>query len=107
MSDTDRQLTRSASGKEQALVNFHRQLRRDGLTVSSLAKRAFVGRTQLTLMLNGTRSGRQSWKHVIPCLSDAALFHLKQCSAWNNYAAEALVDLQAMRRAVATATLSP
>lgn len=82
-------LERTASGKEAALVEFQRQLRRDGMTVSDLAALSRVGRTTLTLMLNGSQSGRQTWKHVIPLLSNEALFRLKQCSAWNNYAAAA------------------
>lgn len=79
-------MTLTASGKEAALVAFYGQLRRDGLTVTDLAVLSKVGRTTLTLMLNGERSGRQSWKHVIPLLSNEALFRLKQCSAWNDHA---------------------
>lgn len=88
---------RTASGKEAALVAFYRQIRRDGLTVGDLARLANIGRTTLTLMLNGARTGRQSWKHVIPLLSNEALFHLKQCSAWNNYAATAASEMEASK----------
>lgn len=98
-------VTRTASGKEQALVDFYRQLRRDGLSVSALARRAFVGRAHLTQVLNGKREGRETWKHVLPALSDAAVFQLKQCSAWNEHAAAALVDWQAMQRAVGAARM--
>lgn len=79
-------MQRTASGKEAALVEFYRQLSLDGYTVTELADFAKIGRTTLTLMFNGTRTGRQSWKHVIPLLSNEALFRLKQCSAWNHYA---------------------
>lgn len=93
----------TASGREQALVTFYGQLRRDGLTATALARRARVGRAYLTRVLNGRESGANTWKHVLPVLSDAAVFYLKQCSAWNNYAAAALVDLQGQQRAVDTA----
>lgn len=91
----------TASGKEQALVKFYAQLARDAAarpgvfpgTVTELAARARLGRTTLTLMLNGSRTGRQSWKHVLPHLSVSALFHLKQCSAWNSHAEHALQTL--------------
>lgn len=90
-------ITRTASGKEAALVRFYRQLAADAAarpdvfpgTVAELAARAGVGRTTLTLMLNGQRSGRQSWRFVLPLLSIPALFHLKQCSAWNNHVQDA------------------
>lgn len=88
----------TASGKERALVEFYAQLGRDAAarpavfagTVTDLAGQARIGRTTLTLMLNGARSGRQSWKHVLPHLSVEALFRLKQCSAWNTHAERAL-----------------
>jgi len=82
-------IIRTASGKEAALVAFYQQLGRDGMTVGDLAAYARISRPQLTLMFNGHRTGRQSWKHVIPLLSKEALFRLKQCSAWNNFAEEA------------------
>lgn len=82
-------MQRTASGKEAALVAFYEQLARDGLTVGDLAALARVGRCHLVQMLNAQRTGRQTWKHVIPLLSNAAVFHLKQCSAWNNFAAKA------------------
>lgn len=81
-------MTRTASGKEQALVDFYAQLARDGMTVSGLAKKARVGRAALTEVLNARRGGKHTWKHVIPLLSPTALSLLKQCSAWNKYAAE-------------------
>lgn len=78
--------SRTASGKEQALVDFLNQLDRDGLTVGDLAQMARVGRSHLEQVINGHRSGKHTWKHVIPLLSKEALLHLKQCSAWNNFA---------------------
>ena len=81
--------TLTASGKEQALVDFYRQLEREGLNCTILATKARVGRAYLTRVFNGHTSGRSTWKHVLPLVSDAAQFHLKQCSAWNNYAAAA------------------
>ena len=82
----------TASGKEQALVEFYWQLRRDGMTAGELAQRARVGRTALTLIFNGRRCGRDTWKHVLPLLSATALYRLKQCSAWNRYAEAALAQ---------------
>ena len=83
-------VTRTASGREQALVDFYRQLGRDGHTVTSLAEAARVGRAHLERVLNGHLSGRHTWKHVLPLLSEAALCHLKRCSTWNEYAGQAL-----------------
>jgi hypothetical protein len=86
---------RTASGKESALVAFLAQLDRDGFTVTDLAAVARVGRSNLEQALNGARNGRHTWKHVIPLLSNEALFLLKQCSAWNNFASEAMTVSQA------------
>jgi hypothetical protein len=90
--------TRTASGKPAALVEFYRQLARDAAarpgefagTVTELAARARLGRCALVQILNGQRPGRHSWKHLLPELSVEALFHLKQCSAWNGHAQAAL-----------------
>lgn len=81
-------MIRTASGKEQALVDFYAQLAREGTNVTDLARRARVGRTALTLLFNGRRNGQRTWRLVLPLLSPAALFHLKQCSAWNAFASE-------------------
>lgn len=79
----------TASGKEQALVDFYAQLQREGLTATELAARARVGRAYLTRVFNGRVTGANTWKHVLGHLSPAALFRLKQCSAWNKYAERA------------------
>lgn len=80
----------TATGKEAALVAFYVQLRRDKLNATVLARLAGVGRAYLARVLNGHETGKNTWKHVIPLLSKSALFHLKQCSAWNNHAEAAL-----------------
>jgi hypothetical protein len=103
-------ITRTASGKEAALVQFYRQLAADAAarpvvfagTVLELAKQTRIGRTTLILMLNGDRTGKHSWKHLLPYLSVPALFHLKLCSAWNIHAEEALAAMLA-EQAAATA----
>lgn len=87
-------MIRTATGKEAALVAFYEQLSRDGMTVTDLSDRARVGRTNLTLLLNGRRSGKHTWKHVLPLLSKKALFLLKQCSAWNTTAEKELGHLK-------------
>lgn len=87
--------SRTASGKEQAFVDFQNQLDRDGLTIGDLAELARVGRSHLEQVFHGKRTGLQTWKHVIPLLSKVALLHLKQCSAWNTHAEAALVAQQA------------
>lgn len=89
-------ILRTATGKEAALVKFYEQLGRDGLTVSSLAEKARVGRAALTEVFNGRRGGKNTWKHVLPLLSAEALSLLKQCSAWNQSAerAEAWLDYE-------------
>lgn len=94
-----RNVSLTASGKEQALVNFYAQLRRDGIpTVTVLAARTHVGRAHLARLLsancNGRQTGRFTWKHILPVLSPAALFALKQCSAWNDWAEKALVEFE-------------
>lgn len=89
----------TATGKEQALVDFYRQLRAEGLTATDLARRARVGRAHLARILSarcmGRQTGRQTWKHVLPHLSPAALSALKQCSAWNAHAERALAEIEA------------
>ena len=79
-------IERTATGKEKALVEFYTQLQRDGMNVTTLALRARVGRCALVQIFNGRRSGKHTWKHVFPLLSQEAVCHLKQCSAWNLYA---------------------
>lgn len=87
-------ILRTATGKEQALVDFYRQLERDGSNITDLAARARVGRCALTEIFNGRRPGKHTWKHVVPLLSPDALFLLKQCSAWNIHAEQALPPTQ-------------
>lgn len=77
--------------KESALAEFHRSLRPMG-GVTGLAAKARVGRSHLTQVLAGERSGANTWKHVLPLLIEAQLFQLKQCASWNtaqNYVKEA------------------
>lgn len=91
----------TATGKEQALVDFYAQLRRDAearpgiypRNATELAAWARVGRAYLVRVLNGGTTGANTWKHVLPLLSVEALFHLKQCSAWNIHAERALREL--------------
>lgn len=92
-------VVRTASGKEKSLVDFYAQLRRDGLNVSELAKKARVDRAALTEILNGARNGRNTWKHVVPHLSPKALLLLQQCSAWNDFATEAATKMNSRRGA--------
>lgn len=84
----------TATGKEQALVDFYAQISRDASarpgvfvgTATELAARARIGRAYLSRLLNGNVTGKNTWKHLLPLLSIEALFRLKQCSAWNKYA---------------------
>jgi len=71
--------------------------------ITKLVAAARIGRCHFEQMLSGERTGRQSWKHVMPHLEEAEVFHLKQCSAWNNYAEAAWNDEQAVRGLVAMA----
>ena len=75
--------------KDPNLAAFHRKLRARGMTVSRLAAESRVGRANLEQMMNGQRNGRNTWKHVMPHLEEAEVFHLKQCSAWNIHAEDA------------------
>lgn len=79
-------LVLTATGKELALVKFYEQLARDGLTVTMLAEKARVGRASLTEIFNGRRTGKNTWKHILPLLSSEALSQLELCSAWNEHA---------------------
>ena len=85
------------SGKELALDRFYEQLDREGLTATQLAHEAGVGRAYLTRVLNGHETGMNTWRKVLPLLSEAALFHAKQCSAWNSHAQLALNWLHRIR----------
>jgi hypothetical protein len=87
----------TASGKEKALVEFYRQLAKDGhngywraATVSVLAVQAKVGRAHLAQVLTGARPGKNTWQRILPLLSERSLFLLRQCSAWNEHAEMAL-----------------
>lgn len=89
---------RTASGKEAALEAFRHALKRnEGMTFGDLAAHANVGRTHLSQVLTGKRSGRQTWKHVISLIGNETLFHLKQCSAWNSHAGRAATALTSLR----------
>jgi transcriptional regulator with XRE-family HTH domain len=90
----------TASGKELALVRFYEQLKRDGIrNATELARRAGVGRAYLSRALNGRVTGKNTWKHVMPHMTEAAVFHLKQCSAWNARAEAAWLEICAWRDA--------
>jgi hypothetical protein len=43
------------------LTLFHRKLRARGSSVSAIAKEIFCGRSHVTQVINGTRSGRHTW----------------------------------------------
>jgi hypothetical protein len=94
-------MIRTATGKEQALVDFYAQMARDAAarpevfagTVTGLARQANVGRAYLSRLFNCDVTGRNTWKHILPHLSVEALFHLKQCSAWNTHADAELLSL--------------
>jgi hypothetical protein len=90
-------LPATASGRERALVDFYDQLDREGLTATELAREAGVGRAYLTRVLNGHESGARTWTKVLPLLSQAALFHVKQCFAWNTHAQRALEWVETIR----------
>lgn len=106
-------MIRTATGKEQALVDFYAQLSRDATarpgvfagTVTDLARQAKVGRAYLSRVFTRDVTGKNTWKHVLPLLSVEALFHLKQCSAWNGHAALALANLLAMHSPTGCAEL--
>lgn len=95
-------IQQTATGKEQALVDFYGQLKRDAAArprvfagdVTSLARQARVGRCHLSRLLSngsiGRQSGRDTWKHVVPHLSIDALCVLARCSAWNTHVADAV-----------------
>lgn len=88
----------TASGKEQALVDFYTQLKRDGIRgATELAHRAGVGRAYLSRVLNGHETGKNTWKHIMPHISEGALFYLKHCSAWN-VDAESAWDVVCVKR---------
>jgi hypothetical protein len=98
-------MIRTATGKEQALVDFYAQMARDASarpgiyagSATELARLARVGRPHLARLFAGGSQGRQSgrftWKHVLPLLSVEALCALKQCSAWNTHAEAELQSL--------------
>jgi hypothetical protein len=90
-------LALAPNGKEEAIDRFYDQLRRDGVTATQLAIEAGVGRAYLTRVLNGHESGVHTWRKVLPLLSPAALFCVKQCSAWNIHAEQALAWVETLR----------
>jgi hypothetical protein len=106
-------MIRTATGKELALQKFYDQLAADAAarpdvypgTATELARRAKVGRAYLSRVFTCDVSGKNTWKHVLPHLSVNALFQLKQCSAWNGYAALALADLLAVWSSTGVATV--
>ena len=89
--------------KDEALAAFIRKIHARGTSITAIAQLARVGRPHLEQVINGQRSGRQTWKHVFPHLEEAEVFHLKQCSAWNTHAENAWNDEVASRELVAMA----
>lgn len=73
--------------KDRALLEFHRSLKPMG-GVSGLARMASVGRAHLCQVLAGDRSGVNTWKHIIPRLSERHVELLKLCPGWNRKAEE-------------------
>lgn len=97
----------TASGKDQALVQFYEQLKRDGIrNATELARRAGVGRAYLSRALNGRVTGKNTWKHVMPHISASSVFHLKLCSAWNATAAAAWAEVCTKRESAQRAAVN-
>lgn len=82
--------------KESALVEFHRSLRPLG-GVGGLAELARVGRSHLCQVLAGDRSGINTWKRILPLLSDSQVMALTQCGCWNESAAVELARIRTKR----------
>lgn len=83
--------------RDPHLNAFRSALRASGSNLGDLARRARIGRSALSQILAGSRCGRQSWKHILPCLTEPQLFHLKQSSVWNACAQSALDAIEASR----------
>lgn len=71
--------------KDPALSEFQRSLRPIG-GVSGLAILARVGRSHLSQVLSGDRSGATTWKHVLPILGPSQIDLLKRCQVWREFA---------------------
>lgn len=90
--------------KEMALMEFHRSLKAMG-GVSGLAVKARVGRSHLTQVLAGDRSGAATWKHVLPWLNEAQVELLRRCECWTERV-EAQWEIERGYRALHAAVLA-
>lgn len=64
--------------------------RKNGWTQKRLAEECLTGRAQLNQILSGRRCGRHTWKRIVKILPMEAVLLLKQGSAWNGFAQDAL-----------------
>lgn len=67
--------------KDQAMTEFYRKLRARGHTVTSLADLMMCGRTHLTLVINGRRSGKQTWRKLALVLTAEEMALLEKVKA--------------------------
>ena len=80
--------------KEQSMTKFYRKLRARGHTITSLSDLMMCGRTHLTLVINGQRSGKQTWRKLALVLTAEEMQLLEKARVGRDVVAErgALID---------------
>lgn len=85
--------------KDQAMTEFYRKLRARGHSVTSLSNMMMCGRSHLTLVINGQRSGKQTWRKLALVLTAEELALLERAKGEREVVAErgALIDEKVSR----------
>lgn len=74
--------------KEAAMTEFYRKLRARGHSVTSLSNVMMCGRVHLTLVINGRRSGKQTWRKLELVLTAEEMALLEKAKAERAVVAE-------------------
>lgn len=85
--------------KDQAMTEFYRKLRARGHTITSLSDLMMCGRAHLTLVINGRRSGKQTWRKLALVLTAEEMELLQRARGGRDIVAErgALIDEKVSR----------
>jgi len=73
---------------------FAAWMKRTGWSQTRLAEECDSSRAHLNQVLAGKRTGGHTWRRIVRVLPMEGLLLLQQCSAWNKYAAAALLRRQ-------------
>lgn len=78
------------NGVEVAWQAFLDWGKKSGWQQERIAEEIVTNRAHLNQVLNGKRTGGQTWRRIVKALPMEGLLLLQQCAAWNKFAEKAL-----------------